>query len=340
LEVVSSDNSDNTQTVTIIGEISSTGDTEDIALKGTTPVKGIAHTWDWVTAIKLDAACAGTVTIRTFTGPQTTITTVEDGVTDKGVIAITNGDVYSKVSILASDGFADEHITFLGTVIGGSPDYHEMGLNGTTEVTSTSRYEDITELHYGAVQSDDTLTFQAQYGWVWTQYSTTVAQNGTIAFTVGATEQVSLEYDGVRVLSAQGGEDIVEAENAGQITARATAEGGTGKYEHVETVSDRYDTVESQTLATALISQFGALPSTVRLSTDSAAFRIGTAVNVTLSKHDISATDYVLQGMRFHERDVQEGGGRNPYVWTLDLSSQNVTRNWVTWFKRVFDWRP
>jgi hypothetical protein len=37
---------------------------------------------------------------------------------------------------------------------------------------------------------------------------------------------------------------------------------------------------------------------------------------------------------------VQEGLGRKVFVWTLELSSQNVTRNWVTWFKRVFDWRP
>jgi hypothetical protein len=220
--------------------------------------------------------------------------------------------------------------------------YPTATANGTTPVLFDAAMKSVSEVYIGGIPSARTVTVSFKYLWIWTQYLSRIYMNTTLGYssTMASGYTYSAECDGVRFLSAQGGEDIVEAENAGQITARATAEGGTGKYEHVETVSDRYDTTEAQALATALISQYGALPSTIRLSTDSAAFRIGTAVNLTLSKHGVSAADYVVQGLRFHERDVQEGLGRKVFVWTLELSSQNVTRNWVTWFKRVFDWRP
>jgi hypothetical protein len=341
VDVVSSNAGDTTQTVTIIGVASGTNaKKEDVSLNGTTPVTTTEINWTEITAVKMDATAAGTVTISTNTG-SLTIATIPDGDTSTGLSAVSVDDFYVKpVAVLDAAGTGLEELTLFGTTPSGSTLYSRVQLNGTTEVTFPSVYKNVTEMHVGDIATARTVTLSAPPEWVWTQYSTTVTHNTPYIELVSASQQIAIEYDGVRFLSSQGGEDIVEAEDATEISNRATAEGGTGKYENVETVPDRYTTNEAQGLADALISRFSDLPTHIRLETDEAVFRIGTSVEVTLSKHGVSATDYVLQGLRFHERDIPEGLGRKVFVWSLDLSSQNVTRDWINWFKRALDWRP
>ena len=87
VEILSSSAGDVAQKVTIIGVTDETVTAETKTLTGTSAVTTTKIDWDEILAVKLDAVCGGTITIREASG-NATIITIAAGDLDKGVITV------------------------------------------------------------------------------------------------------------------------------------------------------------------------------------------------------------------------------------------------------------
>ena len=102
--VVSTSADDTTQTITIIG-VDNAGAymTEDIELKGTTDANSTNTDWGTVSAVILDAACAGAVEVSETSGGLEIIT-LAAGDLSAGIEIITDGYAYNKIATVVADG--------------------------------------------------------------------------------------------------------------------------------------------------------------------------------------------------------------------------------------------
>jgi len=159
VEVLSSDNADTTQTITIIGTTQGTDTvvTEDVALTGTTFAATVKTDWGVILAVKLDASCAGTVTVREASANQT-ITTLLTTVTSKGVNTVTNTDANARLLDVVASGATTKQIGFKGTNSAGTVIYDSQALNGTTAVKSNSVFTSLTEVYTGDLENSVTAT--------------------------------------------------------------------------------------------------------------------------------------------------------------------------------------
>lgn len=159
LEIVSDAAGDTTQTITIIGTTTSTDTVvvESIALNGTTPVSTVKTDWGQILAVKLDASCAGTITVREASG-NATVTTLATTVLSKGVNTITSTSYYNRLVNIVASGSSTKQIGIQGTDEDGNVIYDSQAIAGTTEVQSNSSFTTVTELYTGDLESNRTVT--------------------------------------------------------------------------------------------------------------------------------------------------------------------------------------
>lgn len=162
VEVVSSDNADTTQSLTIWYTSNGTGDTvstETKALNGTSQVSFTATDIQLVLGARLSAVCAGTITIREASA-NATITTITTGNLTAGVVAVTAGQTqaYNLAPTAVADGASTKQVGLIGTDSAGTTIYDSQALNGTTAVTFNTAFKDVTTLLVGDVASATTVT--------------------------------------------------------------------------------------------------------------------------------------------------------------------------------------
>ncbi len=162
VELVSDDAGDTTQTATVIGTTNGGGVivVETIALDGTTPVSTTKTDWGIIMAIKLDASCDGTITIREASADQA-ITTILTTVLSSGVAIPDAADqsayglapqIDATVDSTILVGLRYQPVTGTGTAL-----YQSKALNGTTAVTVDTAALTIEEIYFGAVEADETV---------------------------------------------------------------------------------------------------------------------------------------------------------------------------------------
>lgn len=145
VDIISTAVGDTTQSVTIIGIVNGTGlpGTEVLALNGTTLVVG-ATLWDKVLGVVIDAATAGTITVRDAT-TTTTLTTFIPGQTEQSVFNFF-GDIFeidNDTVTLVADGATVGDVIVVGKDIGGSNQLELITLNGTTPVAGTAGWSEV-----------------------------------------------------------------------------------------------------------------------------------------------------------------------------------------------------
>lgn len=149
--VVSDSAEDTTQTITIIG-VDNAGDymTEEIELKGTTDAASTNTDWGTVSAVILDAACAGAVEVSETSGGLEIIT-LAAGELSAG-IEITDGYAYNKIATVVADGASTGKLVIVHEATDGAAETNLVAtLNGTTEVPLGTASYKITTVYTGGV---------------------------------------------------------------------------------------------------------------------------------------------------------------------------------------------
>lgn len=164
VEVVSSNAGDTTQTVTLYFTIAATPtvvQTEVIALNGTTAAASVATTIDVVHGFVVNAAHAGTVTVRVKTGPAT-IGTLTTGNLTSGITTLADPRAYLQIPTVVASGSSSKQIAVAGYLYSDTAFstlvYECATMNGTTPVALTQRYARITKIFAGNLESSRTVT--------------------------------------------------------------------------------------------------------------------------------------------------------------------------------------
>lgn len=163
VEVVSSDNADTTQTITIYYTRDSLGDTvysEALALTGTTQVVLTDTDAALVLGVELDAACAGTVTVREASG-NATITTIAPAALSSGITTITDTAAGGSFVRMVGSDTTTKQIGLIGTDSAGAALLDSQALSSTTSVLSNSRFTTVTKVLHGDLESNRTVTLAA-----------------------------------------------------------------------------------------------------------------------------------------------------------------------------------
>lgn len=156
VEVVSGSAADTTQTVTIYGVRNgalTTLVTDTITLTGTVAAASTITNWYTILAVRLSAACAGTVTIREASA-DATITTISAGSLTAGIVAPTSTQAYGLIPRRDGSGASTAAIGVKGIGIDGVSTYTVAAMDGTTEGDfGTKPFGSVTEFYLGAVAS-------------------------------------------------------------------------------------------------------------------------------------------------------------------------------------------
>lgn len=162
VEVVSDDAGDTTQTVTVIGITGETVTVEDIELNGTTPVASSKTDFDEILAVKLDASCDGTVTVREASG-DLAITTITTGNLNSGVVEVPAADqnAFNIAPTIVADDATTKMIGIQYTQNDGSTvAYQADQLAGTVAQTFGTVALKVTELYVGDLEAARTVTIK------------------------------------------------------------------------------------------------------------------------------------------------------------------------------------
>jgi len=165
VQVLSSDASDTTQTVTIYytkTDATSTVSSETLKLKGATPVDSSIATIQNVLGVVISAAHAGTITVQEKSGGAD-IVTIATGTLSAGVHATTAEDAYGTIGTINAGGASTKWFGVIGTDVDGDAQTFAGQLNGATDVNlGTSPWNTIDTVLIGDVASASTATVETK----------------------------------------------------------------------------------------------------------------------------------------------------------------------------------
>lgn len=162
IEAVSDDNSDTTQTLTLYYTRGADTVTADpLSMNGTTQAVSANADCAILLGAELDAVCAGTVTIREASG-NATITTIAAGQLRSGITLITDDDAGGTYVRMVGSGATTKQVGLVGTDTSDAALLDSQALNGTTTVLSNSRFNTVTKVLHGDLESSRTVTLTAQ----------------------------------------------------------------------------------------------------------------------------------------------------------------------------------
>lgn len=197
VDIVSADNADDSQTVTIIGTDNATGDpvTETLSLNGTTPVSG-TQAWAAVHAVVLSATCAGDVSVSDNSDSDVLfVISAGDTITGGGANDL-SGEVLeaggAEISLVA-DGASTADVIVVGTDESDATAAEVLTLNGTTPVASTGKWNSVQYLALGLVAAGVTLTLS---GLLWNEGDVVRAVSDNAADTSQTLTVYGIDNDG------------------------------------------------------------------------------------------------------------------------------------------------
>jgi hypothetical protein len=164
LEVVSSDAADTTQVVTVFG-LNGTGipQTQSVTLNGLSAV-AVPGTWNLETAVVLDTAAAGIVTVQNAAGAVVVfdipIATLSEG---RVVVDIPIDDLPATPTLtIESDGASVQQVVFRGVAQNTQAIAEVVTVTGTTPFALTGSFARITSYEVADVEVAQTLTLKGR----------------------------------------------------------------------------------------------------------------------------------------------------------------------------------
>jgi hypothetical protein len=125
--------------------------TEDIELNGTTDADSTNTDWGTISAVILDAACAGTVEVSETSGGLEIIS-LAAGTLSAGVETITDGYAYNKKATVVADGSSTGKLVIVHEATDGADETNLVAtLNDTTEVALGTASYKINTIYTGGV---------------------------------------------------------------------------------------------------------------------------------------------------------------------------------------------
>jgi hypothetical protein len=163
VEVVSSSAADTTRTATIIGTTNGgvVVVVETVTLNGVTFVPTVKVDWGLVLAVKLSAACVGTITVREASH-DAAIITLAPGVLSAGVTAVTatTQGAYNTIPSVVADGASTKVAGMKYTQNNGTTvAYQAVAQNGATAAPFATAALLVTEVYTGDVAGATASTF-------------------------------------------------------------------------------------------------------------------------------------------------------------------------------------
>jgi len=164
VELVSSEAADTTQQVTIYGTTNG-GDgtvvTETVTLTGDTPVATTKVDWGLILGVEMDSVATGTVTIREGSADQT-ITTITTGNLTAGILEVeTEIRAFNQKPTIVADDSTTKYFSVIGTAVDHTALTEKAtALAGASAVTLANKYNTITRILVGDVESARTVTLK------------------------------------------------------------------------------------------------------------------------------------------------------------------------------------
>ena len=165
LEILSSSTSDSGQTLRVWGTTQGTTTlvTEDITTNGTSVVSTSKTDWGYILGVEIangSKAAVGTITVREASG-NSAVTTITAGNKRSGAVKTAQGDAlrgFSSLQSLVASGSSTKLVGIVGTDQDGSAASEVVTLAGTTAVKTVNKYQTITYVLVGDVESSRTVT--------------------------------------------------------------------------------------------------------------------------------------------------------------------------------------
>ena len=159
--IVSTSADDDSQTATIIGTTngSDTVVVEEIALNGTTDADSTKVDWGVILAVKLDAACVGTVEVSETSGGLA-IVSLTAGQTSKGVVEVAAAaqGAHGLIPYIKAAAASTKQVGMLYETTAGADAYDSNALNGTSAVAMNAAANRVQELYLGDVATGTVAT--------------------------------------------------------------------------------------------------------------------------------------------------------------------------------------
>jgi hypothetical protein len=157
-----------------------------------------------------------------------------------------------------------------------------------------------------------------------------IDSNGNGAYTSGGTVEANQPLDPgdwLRFNYRRLGSDVINYEDATAISARATVEGTSGRYERLEETTDSVDAAGALSLATAVVDAKKYTSTQARFSTLEKGYQPGQLVDVTVADFGFSADPFLIEEIT--ARDQEDGTFR----YTLSLVDGRALGGW----RKVFE---
>lgn len=164
VELVSSEAADTTQQVTIYGTTNG-GDgtvvTETVTLTGDTPVTTTKVDWGLILGVEMDSVATGTVTVQKASG-DLAITTIAPAATSAGVVEVeTEIRAFNQKPTIVADDATTKSFSVIGTAVDHTAFTEKAtALTGASAVTLSDKYNTVTKLLVGDVESARTVTLK------------------------------------------------------------------------------------------------------------------------------------------------------------------------------------
>jgi len=164
VEIVSDDDGDTTQTITLYGVLNgalTTAVQETLTLTGTTQVVSAHEDWASICGVRLSAECAGTITVREASGNQA-ICAITTGNLTAGIHECTAPQAYGLVPRHDASAACTLVVILYGTGLDGEELVVADQMNGTTEEDhNTTPFATVDEIHLGDVIAETDINLKS-----------------------------------------------------------------------------------------------------------------------------------------------------------------------------------
>jgi hypothetical protein len=156
--------------------------------------------------------------------------------------------------------------------------------------------------------------------WYWAADDDSVTRDSS-AFDLAEGDVVEVTYIGAVDI-------MLRSRDEDEITERAAAEGGTGIYDNVYSLSGLYPFATILDTATDLLRRYGEIGATITFDTYTTGLEAGQLLTANLPEHDIDTTLLIV---RVTLQELVPG----TYSWHVEAVDGEAIGGWVQWFREM-----
>lgn len=172
----------------------------------------------------------------------------------------------------------------------------------------------------GSAQTVGIRGVESGQDWFWNKGRTELSQNDQDT-ALTASDTLTVTYQGLVPI-------VVQNEDPEAIQERQDIEGGSGRYENLETAPQVDDKNQALSQSEGLLDRFAQIEETLGIETDDTRLRKGQLLSVELTNHGIDA-DYLISQLRWRIRDD------NQFRVDLEAKSGDSVGGWTRYFRSL-----